>query len=79
MQVHQSLQVGTLLRKLMILAFLSLLVCGEGEAAMVVGVHSQSRNVQEKQQFKHLIRHSSDLYVSSKRKVPNASDPLHNR
>ncbi|KAG6626451.1 hypothetical protein I3843_15G043700 [Carya illinoinensis] len=81
MHVHQSLRVG-MLRKLMFLAFLAFLVCVEKEAGLVVGVNSlQPPNMQEKQQQRQRpkrLKHSFDAFFSSKRKVPNASDPLHN-
>lgn len=78
MHSRKSLQVG-LLRKLMVLAFLSLLVCGEKEAATVnVGIKNHSTNMHQRQKHQRL-RHSFDVFFSNKRKVPNASDPLHNR
>ena len=73
------------LRQLMVVAFISLLVCGDQkEAAVAVGVHNRSPNTrarekQQHQQQRQRLRHSFDVYFSSKRKVPNASDPLHNR
>jgi hypothetical protein len=80
------MQVGWL-RQLMVVAFISLLVCGDQkEAAVAGGVHNRSPNTrarekqqQQQQQQRQRLRHSFDVYFSSKRKVPNASDPLHNR
>lgn len=85
MRVRQPLQVGWLRQLMVVLAFFLLLVCGEKEAATtVVGVYNRSPNMQEKQQHherqqRQRLRHSFEVYFASKRKVPNASDPLHNR
>ncbi len=79
MHFQQSLKVGFLRKLMVLLACFSLLVGGEKEAAtMVVGVNNQSTNMQEKKQQRRL-RHSFDVFFPNKRKVPNASDPLHNR
>lgn len=71
------------MRKLMFLAFLAFVVCGEKEAGTVVGVNSlQPPNMQDKKhqrQQQKRLKQSFDVFFSSKRKVPNASDPLHNR
>ena len=81
MRSYRFLRVG-LLQKFMVLVFLSLLVSGQKEEAMDVGTIGQSPSIQEKQQQKQQqqrLRHSLDVFLSSKRRVPNASDPLHNR
>uniref|UniRef100_F6GZW1 Uncharacterized protein n=1 Tax=Vitis vinifera TaxID=29760 RepID=F6GZW1_VITVI len=81
MRSYQCLRVG-LLQKFMVLVFLSLLVFGQKEEAMDVGTNGESPGIQEKQQQKQQqqrLRHSLDVFLSSKRRVPNASDPLHNR
>jgi hypothetical protein len=82
----KKMRVGWLRQLIMVVGFLSLLVRGEKEeAAAVVGAHSRSPNMQQQQQKKpqrqqrQRLRHSFDVYFTSKRKVPNASDPLHNR
>ncbi|KAK9946440.1 hypothetical protein M0R45_011906 [Rubus argutus] len=81
-------------RVLLVLVFLSMLVSGNKEKATrararAVGVRNQLKytwpNPQVKQQEveekKRLRRHhhSFEAFFASKRKVPNASDPLHNR
>ncbi|CAL0322485.1 unnamed protein product [Lupinus luteus] len=61
-------------------------VCGEKEES-VVGLSNQKPNMQEKQlklrkQLQHqeqVPKYPFDVFVSEQRKVPNASDPLHNR
>ncbi|EXC04820.1 hypothetical protein L484_010243 [Morus notabilis] len=77
----QLWQVG-LLQKLMFLLFLSLLVFGEERQESLVisdvGLTKQSPTMHGKQ-LKRSLRHSFDALFSSKRKVPNAADPLHNR
>ncbi|KAJ4701674.1 Clavata3/ESR (CLE) [Melia azedarach] len=82
MQYQQLVQVG-LLQKLIVVIFLSLLVSGEKEEAMVFGTNSHSKTVpaekQQQKQQRPRLRHSFDSFFSSKRRVPNASDPLHNR
>ena len=77
------------------LVFLSMLVSGNKEnattaraRARAVGVHDQlkytspnlqvkQQEVEEKKSLRH--HHSFEAVFASKRKVPNASDPLHNR
>lgn len=78
-------------RVLLVLVFLSMLVCGNKEKATrararAVGVHNQLKypsqvKQQEVEEKKRLRRHhhSFEAFFASKRKVPNASDPLHNR
>jgi len=39
----------------------------------------QQQQKKPQRQQRQRLRHSFDVYFSSKRKVPNASDPLHNR
>ncbi|CAB4266266.1 unnamed protein product [Prunus armeniaca] len=42
--------------------------------------HEDDMNKQpQQQQQQQRLRHSFEAFFSSKRKVPNASDPLHNR
>lgn len=80
-------------RVLLVLVFLSMLVSGNKENATTtstraVGVHNQlkytspnlqvkQQEVEEKKSLRH--HHSFEAFFASKRKVPNASDPLHNR
>ncbi|KAK8544846.1 hypothetical protein V6N13_003406 [Hibiscus sabdariffa] len=47
----------------------------DDESLLVVGINARSPVPQEKQR----LRHSFGVFFSSKRKVPNAADPLHNR
>ncbi|CAL0323805.1 unnamed protein product [Lupinus luteus] len=62
------------------------IICGEKEEA-VFGLSNQKPNMQEKQlrqrkQLQHqkqVQKYPFDVFVSEKREVPNASDPLHNR
>ncbi|WRX31207.1 hypothetical protein QQP08_023694 [Theobroma cacao] len=64
---------------------LSLLVSGDQkeESSVLVGMNGYSPGTKEKQpvrqQQHQRLRHHFDAFFSSKRKVPNASDPLHNR
>ncbi|KAL3505094.1 hypothetical protein ACH5RR_034935 [Cinchona calisaya] len=90
-RIQQSSRQMGLFQKLVILVLLSLLAYG-GKNRMVVGMnkkltlvlqekqhkvqHLQQQEDQE-QKKKHSFDH--DLFSSSKRRVPNASDPLHNR
>ncbi|OMO78847.1 hypothetical protein CCACVL1_14077 [Corchorus capsularis] len=71
----------------LLLVFL-LLVSGDdqkNEESMfaAMNVHSQggkkNQTVNQKPQPQQRLRHSFDFFFSSKRRVPNASDPLHNR
>ncbi|CAH1422028.1 unnamed protein product [Lactuca virosa] len=72
MHNHRCIQVG-----LVIIVLLSLLVSGAENGREPIGI---SRNVQPEKQQKQQNQQQGlgDLY-SSKRRVPNASDPLHNR
>ncbi|GMN35018.1 hypothetical protein TIFTF001_005050 [Ficus carica] len=80
-------QVG-LLQKLIFLLFLSLLVFGEDEEDtlvvnnVVISPHdkqSPGLHAQNQLNKRSSLKHSFDALFSSKRKVPNAADPLHNR
>ncbi|KAB2619449.1 hypothetical protein D8674_015318 [Pyrus ussuriensis x Pyrus communis] len=77
---------------LIVLVFLPMLVSGDRENTMQLGLREQhyfslSPNKQaekeqenNKQQQRRLnSKHSLEAFFSSKRRVPNASDPLHNR
>lgn len=84
MHMHLSLPAGWFQRVMVIvLLTLLLLVCAEKEAAsMVEGLSNHTKtNMVENQKHgkKQLGMKTFDLYLSRKRKVPNASDPLHNR
>ncbi|XWS24157.1 hypothetical protein CRYUN_Cryun28dG0076500 [Craigia yunnanensis] len=73
-----------LLQKLMVVMLLYLvLVSGDlKEESMLVGMNGHAPGAKEKQPVKQQhqrLRHSFGVFSSSKRKVPNASDPLHNR
>ncbi|PON46886.1 hypothetical protein TorRG33x02_324770, partial [Trema orientale] len=82
--------VGFLHKVMFLVLFLSLLVFGEKELAdeesssttslvvVVDKLKEYSPGLYGKQ-LKRSLRHSFDALFSSKRKVPNASDPLHNR
>lgn len=74
-----KMQVG-MLQKLIFLILVSLfVVSGEKEEMLVVNnTYSQQPTRKEKQQYQRLS-FSFDVFFSNKRKVPNASDPLHNR
>ncbi|KAB2082720.1 hypothetical protein ERO13_A05G206700v2 [Gossypium hirsutum] len=86
---QQSLQVGLLQTLMMGMLVLSVFVSVSGyqkEEPMVVGMkghnppHDKHKQpVKVKQQHHQRFRHSFDVFYSSKREVPNASDPLHNR
>ncbi|KAL7245328.1 hypothetical protein ACSBR2_000619 [Camellia fascicularis] len=88
MQLKHSMQVGWL-QKPMVLALLlllSFLVSGEDDKVVdVVDMKDVAPDKQETEQreqqhqVKQQWRHSLDVFYSSKRRVPNASDPLHNR
>ncbi|KAF4360629.1 hypothetical protein CsatB_007520 [Cannabis sativa] len=81
---RQFWEIG-LLYKLILLVFLSLLVFGEAEvevrsrSLVVIGSHDDLSPSLHEKQLKRSLRHSFDALFSSKRKVPNAADPLHNR
>ncbi|KAL4282598.1 hypothetical protein GQ457_16G015090 [Hibiscus cannabinus] len=74
------LQLRLLQTLMVVVMLLSLLVSGsadqkDDESLLVVGINARSPVPQEKQR----LRHSFGVFFSSKRKVPNAADPLHNR
>ncbi|KAJ6939810.1 hypothetical protein NC651_006083 [Populus alba x Populus x berolinensis] len=79
MHYQQSPRVFVL-QKPMVILLLVLFVSGDRKEETTVNVHGlqnqQPPSSTEKQQR---LRHSFDTFFSSKRKVPNASDPLHNR
>ncbi|KAE8725742.1 putative Cytochrome P450, family 81, subfamily K, polypeptide 2 [Hibiscus syriacus] len=66
-----------LLQTLMVVMLLSLLVSADqkDDEPLLVGINARPPFPQEKQR----LRHSFGVFFSSKRKVPNAADPLHNR
>ncbi|GKV10292.1 hypothetical protein SLEP1_g21683 [Rubroshorea leprosula] len=68
---------------MVVMLVMSFLMAG-GEETMVVGGNSRSASLQEikpkqEPQQRQGLRHSFGAFFSNKRKVPNASDPLHNR
>ncbi|OIW14530.1 hypothetical protein TanjilG_12929, partial [Lupinus angustifolius] len=85
MHFRHCIHVGGL-KRVLFFVLLTFLVCGEKEES-VVGLSNQKPNTQEKQlRQKKLLQHQEqvpkypfDVFASEKRKVPNASDPLHNR
>ncbi|KAK8572477.1 hypothetical protein V6N13_048073 [Hibiscus sabdariffa] len=87
MHFQTYLQVRLLQKLMVVMLLLPLLASGDqtGES-MLVGT-SHSPGVKEKEPVKknqqhqqhRRLRHSSDVFFSSQRKVPNSSDPLHNR
>ncbi|KAL2318486.1 hypothetical protein Fmac_032362 [Flemingia macrophylla] len=78
MHFHQCSLVGAL-KRFMVFVLLTFLVCGEKEEpSLVVDQRHPPHNMPEKQQKLH-PRYPFGFYFSQKRKVPNASDPLHNR
>lgn len=71
-----------LFQKLLILIFLFLAVSGDNNNTMLVGINKKSapKLQQKNQQGQRVNKNNSfDVYFSSKRRVPNASDPVHNR
>ncbi|KAE9600009.1 hypothetical protein Lal_00045706 [Lupinus albus] len=88
MHFRHCSHVGWFKRVLFFVLLIAFLVCGEKEEA-VVGLSNQKPNMQEKQlskrkQLQHqeqeqVPKYPFDVFVLEKRKVPNASDPLHNR
>ncbi|KAK8642588.1 hypothetical protein V6N13_011927 [Hibiscus sabdariffa] len=84
MHFQPSLLVRLLKKLMIIMLVVSVLVSGyQKEDAMLVGMDGDAK---ERQPWKHQhhqhhqrSRRSIDVFFSSKRKVPNASDPLHNR
>ncbi|OMO70596.1 hypothetical protein COLO4_28570 [Corchorus olitorius] len=89
MHFQQTLKVGfwqKLMVIVLLLLFLLLVSGDQNEESMfaAMNVHSQgdkeNQTVNQKQQQpQQRLRHSFDAFFSSKRRVPNASDPLHNR
>ncbi|GLT40187.1 hypothetical protein SLA2020_143400 [Shorea laevis] len=71
------------LKVMVVMLVVSVLVAGKEEETVVVGEDSRSGDPNEKQNHKQpRSQRASDsfgVFFSSKRKVPNASDPLHNR
>nr|DAD41390.1 TPA_asm: hypothetical protein HUJ06_015713 [Nelumbo nucifera] len=85
MHFQPYVQVG-LFQKLMVLAFLYLLLIGENNGTANVLAEEQPLGAQEMQQQQQQQRqrqlrlhHPFDVFFSNKRRVPNSSDPLHNR
>ncbi|KAM3237423.1 hypothetical protein P3L10_012452 [Capsicum annuum] len=72
MQIKQSL---------VILFFLSLLFVSAAMKNNTLEKHEPEEEQRQPQHNWKVMRHSLDLhmYFSSKRRVPNESDPLHNR
>lgn len=89
MHFKQCSLVGGLKRVIVfVLLITTFLVCGEKEEPSDVGLRyqlpsmpekQQQRQKQNKQQQHQRTSHPFGVYFSQKRKVPNASDPLHNR
>ncbi|KAI8548615.1 hypothetical protein RHMOL_Rhmol07G0287000 [Rhododendron molle] len=71
------------LKKLLVLILVLLAWCGKQNTAGA----GMNRTSQQEGQEKHhqesrqrqRLRESTDVFFTSKRRVPNASDPLHNR
>lgn len=71
-------------RLLLLMAIFTLLVSGESKGTMgVVVIHQHPPSKMQEKHRKQLPsppwRHSFSALFASKRKVPNTSDPLHNR
>lgn len=66
--------------RVMVFVLLTFLVCGElKEESSVVGLSSQTPNmVGNQKQREKQQKQPFDVFYTQKRKVPNASDPLHN-
>ncbi|MDV3195021.1 MAG: hypothetical protein Q8881_02060, partial [Sweet potato little leaf phytoplasma] len=90
-QAHKKNYFLMFAKQLMLILF-SLMVSGELEETMVDLVFAQhdhsltslskqeeNHHQQQQQQLWRRSRLLFDIFFSSKRKVPNASDPLHNR
>ncbi|OIT37730.1 hypothetical protein A4A49_55016 [Nicotiana attenuata] len=78
MQIKQSRPVGLFQSWLVILVFLSLLFVSAAKNNTVVAQKQpEEEEAQQPQNWK--LRHSLDVFFPSKRRVPNESDPLHNR
>lgn len=81
MHFHQFSELGWL-RRVMFLVLLTLLflVSGEKQESSVVGLRNHTPSMVETQKLRDKQpKQPLDVYYSVKRKVPNASDPLHNR
>ncbi|WCJ35510.1 hypothetical protein M5689_016761 [Euphorbia peplus] len=66
----------------LVLVIFLVLVSGQREDKLEVNeteVHQSRMQDKKKQQHRLSLRHPFDGFFSSKRKIPNASDPLHNR
>ncbi|KAE8683529.1 putative Cytochrome P450, family 81, subfamily K, polypeptide 2 [Hibiscus syriacus] len=76
MHFQRALQLR-LIQTLMVVVLLSLLASSDkkDDEPLLVGIEARSPFPQEKRS----LRHSFGVFFSSKRKVPNAADPLHNR
>ncbi|KAL6207898.1 hypothetical protein ACLB2K_018851 [Fragaria x ananassa] len=78
-------------RRMIVLLFLAVLVSGYKENSTTtttpVSVHDQLQNSSENLEAKHEVNeekkrwhhYSFEAFFANKRRVPNASDPLHNR
>lgn len=85
------IKVGWLKKLMLVLVVISiLLVSTEGERLMKVDtvtitvtdeeiIKSPTPSIQGKEEKEVQNQRSFDAFLSSKRRVPNASDPLHNR
>ncbi|KAK4348864.1 hypothetical protein RND71_031619 [Anisodus tanguticus] len=84
MQIKLSMPVGHVQMQV-ILVFLFLLFAFAGKNnTMVAAITKKStpkKTEKQQQQLQNwkVMRHSVDVFYPSKRRVPNESDPLHNR
>ncbi|CAJ2675381.1 unnamed protein product [Trifolium pratense] len=58
---------------------ITFLVCGENEESSIVETQESTTKAEKKQNQKQLRTQPFGVYFSQMRRVPNASDPLHNR
>lgn len=75
----QYLQVGLLQKLTIVLILASLFLVSAETVNENIDVQAPSSATDETTIRRQSLRHSFDGLFSSKRKVPNASDPLHNR
>lgn len=93
MEFKEYQKVGLMKKKVMIIFLLTFLVFGHKNTTviamnknkMVMLSQTQQKPQQQQQQQEEeerqeqSLKHSVEVFFSSKRRVPNASDPLHNR
>lgn len=76
MHFHKFSFVGGLKKAMFFVLLITFLVCGENQESSVVEPQKKHSQMQHQHQT---TAQPFDVYMSQTRRVPNTSDPLHNR